>query len=108
MGRTTLKFLRAAITFIPDAMCEGADMRNAAFIFTQPGREFLIKAGNGDWEFYFSEDEYGGDIWGRCVRKPLRRYLWDGVKSVVRCIGSAIGQYLPIVGPTALALTAAF
>lgn len=105
-GRATLKFLRAAISFIPDAMYDGADLRNTAFIFAQPGREFLIKAGNGDWEFYFSEDEYG-DIWGRCVRQPLRRYLWDGVKSVVRCIGSAIGRYLPIFGSTTQALTAA-
>ena len=55
----TFRFLRAAISFIPDACDEGADMTNAAFILAQPGREFLIKAGHGDWEFYFSEDRFG-------------------------------------------------
>lgn len=80
-------------------------MRNAAFILSQPGREFLIQSGNGDWEFYFSEDQYG-EIYGRNVRKPFLRYAWDGVKSVVRRIGSAIGGLLSITGSSLRALTA--
>ena len=83
---TTLRFLRAAISFIPDAMNDGADMRNAAFILSQPGREFIIQAGSGDWEFYFSVEE-DGEIYGRCVCKPFWRYVWDGVKSLVSRIG---------------------
>ena len=104
-GYTTLQFLRAAISFVPDALDDGADMRNAAFILSQPGREFLIQSGNGDWEFYFSEDQYG-EIYGRNVRKPFLRYAWDGVKSVVRRIGSAIGGLLSITGSSLRALTA--
>jgi len=104
-GRTTLRFLRAAISFVPDALDDGADMQNAAFILSQPGREFLIQSGNGDWEFYFSEDQYG-EIYGRNVRKPFLRYAWDGVKSVVRRIGSAIGGLLSITGSSLRALTA--
>lgn len=103
---TTLRFLRAAISFIPDACDEGADMRNAAFIFAQPGREFVIKAGHGDWEFYFLEDQFGS-ICGRCVRKPFRHYVWDKTKSVVRCFGSMAGKFLSIAGPGLLALTMA-
>ena len=83
---TTLRFLRAAISFVPDALDAGCNMRNAAFILSQPGKEFVIQAGNGDWEFYFSE-EANGDIYGRCVRKPFIRYVWDGFMSVVRRIG---------------------
>ena len=97
---TTLRFLRAAISFIPDAMNDGADMRNAAFILSQPGREFIIQAGSGDWEFYFSEEE-DGEIYGRCVRKPFLRYVWDGVKSVV----SRIGGLFSLAGRSLLALT---
>ena len=102
-GKATLKFLRAAITFVPFAMDAGADMRNASFLFSQPGREFSIVAGKGDWEFCFSQD-YNGDIFGHCVRKPRLRYIWDGVKSAVRRVGSYL---LPIVGPPLLALIAA-
>lgn len=97
---TTLRFLRAAISFIPDALEDGADLGNAVFIFAQPGRQFVIQAGNGDWEYYFSE-ECNGEIYGRCVRKPLSRYIWDGFKSVVR----RIGGWLPIVGKGLLAIT---
>ncbi|KAJ7389458.1 hypothetical protein OS493_031427 [Desmophyllum pertusum] len=75
IGHTTLRFLRAAISFIPDALNDGGNMRNAAFILSQPGREFLIQAGSGDWEFYFSEYANGA-IYGRCVRKPFLRYVW--------------------------------
>ncbi|CAH3195645.1 unnamed protein product [Porites evermanni] len=87
---TTLRFLRAANSFIPDARDDGADMRNCAFILRQPGREFfVIISGNGDWEYDFSEDA-DGEIYGRCVRKPFLRYVWDGTKSlVVRVISFA-------------------
>ena len=102
-GYTTLRFLRAAISFIPDALDDGANLRNAAFIFAQPGREFLIQAGRGDWEFYFSEDDRG-DISGRCVRKPFRRYIWDGCRSIICRVSCAVGGLLPIAGPTLLAL----
>jgi len=102
-GYTTLQFLRAAITFVPDALDDGADMCNAAFILLQPGREFLIQSGSGDWEFYFAEDQYG-EIYGRNVRKPFLRYVWDGAKSLVRRIGSAIGGLFSIAGSSLLAL----
>jgi len=86
---TTLRFLRAANSFIPDARDDGANMRNCAFILRQPGREFVIISGNGDWEYDFSEDA-DGEIYGRCVRKPFLRYVWDGTKSlVVRVISFA-------------------
>ncbi|XP_068727004.1 uncharacterized protein [Montipora capricornis] len=91
----TLKFLNAAITFVPFALDAGADMRNASFLFSQPGREFAITAGKGDWEFYFSQNDEG-DISGHCVRKPRLRYIWDRVRSVVSYL-------LPILGPPLLA-----
>ena len=94
-GRTTLLFMRAAISFIPLALHAGADLQNASFIFAQPGREFAIKAGNGDWEFYFTQ-ENDGEIYGRCVRKPTLHYIWDGVKRVVRYL-------VPILGPPVMA-----
>ncbi|KAJ7389470.1 hypothetical protein OS493_031439 [Desmophyllum pertusum] len=74
-GRSTLQFMRAAIYFIPFAMRAGADLRNASFIFAQPGREFVIKAGQGDWEFYFSQSD-DENIHACCVRKPRLRYIW--------------------------------
>ena len=33
----------------------GADISNAAFIFSQPGRDFVIQTGNDDWEIFFDE-----------------------------------------------------
>ena len=69
--QTTLKFLRAAISFTSNADDMCADLTNAAFIISQPGKEFIIQAGNGDWEFFFSED--GKDVvHGCCVRKSQR------------------------------------
>ena len=102
-GKATLKFLRASITFVPFALDARADMRNASFLFSQPGREFAIVAGNGDWEFCFSQN-YNGDIFGHCVRKPWLRYAWDSVRSNVRSVFSYL---LPIMGPPLLALLAA-
>lgn len=99
-GKTTLKFLRAAISFVPEVIDVGGDLSNASFIFSQPGREFVLIAGNGDWEFYFSQGSDSG-IHGRCVRKPTLRYIWDKASSTIRRIGSFL---LPIVGPPLLAL----
>ena len=82
MDRTTLIFLRAANSFIPDATDDGANMRNCAFILRQPGREFVVISGDGDWEYDFCEDA-DGEIYGRCVRKPFLRYAWDGTKSLI-------------------------
>ena len=49
----------------------------------------MIISGKGDWEYDFSEDA-DGEIYGRCVRKPFLRYVWDGTKSlVVRVISFA-------------------
>ena len=80
--KATLRFLRAANSFIPDAKYDGADMKNAAFILRQPGREFVIKSGTGDWEYDFCEDS-DGEIYGRCVRQSLFEYVWDHGKSAV-------------------------
>ena len=61
----------------------GADLSNAAFIFLQSGREFVIQAGNVDWEFFFSEDlKY--TVHGHCVRKDPRqafRGFWNSSRS---------------------------
>ncbi|KAK2569409.1 hypothetical protein P5673_006335 [Acropora cervicornis] len=97
-GKTTLRFLRASIDFIPKAIAEfGANMRNGSFIFAQPGSEFVITAGNGDWEFYFSQSEDADKISCYCLRKPMWRCLWDGVVW-------AFSQFVP---SSLLALTAA-
>ena len=80
--KATLRFLRAANSFIPDAEDDGADMKNAAFILRQPGREIVLKSGNGDWEYDFCEDS-DGEIYGRCIRKPLLRYVYDKAKGAV-------------------------
>lgn len=99
-GKVTLQFLRAAISFVPLALDTGADMRNASFLLAQPGRELAIVAGKGDWEFYFSHNQYG-DIFGYCVRQPWIQYAWDAIKSTVRRVGSFL---FPIFGPALLAL----
>ena len=71
--QTTLKFMRAAISFISNAKKMCADLTNAAFIISQPGKEFIIQAGNGDWEFFFSEDAKDV-VHGCCVRKGPKRF----------------------------------
>ncbi len=81
-GQTTLRYLQTAISYLPDAIETGADLTNAAFIFAQPGREFVMKSGKGDWEFYFSEDA-NDKILGRCVRegrKPVLSTFWNDCK----------------------------
>ena len=82
VARKTLRFLNAANTFVPDARDDGANMRNCAFILRQPGSEFVIISGNGDWEYDFSEAA-DGKIYGRCRRMPFARYAWDAAKSAV-------------------------
>ena len=91
--------MRAAIYSIPFAMRAGADLRNASFIFAQPRREFVIKAGQGDWEFYFSQSD-DENIHACCVRKPRLRYIWGEAKNVFRYL-------LPIVVPALITLVAA-
>jgi len=91
VDRTTLRFLRAAHSFIPDAKGDGANMRNCAFILRQPGRERVIISGNGDWEYDFCE-EANREIYGRCVRMPFLRYAWDATKSAVVCIFRGIAS----------------
>ena len=41
-------------------------------MFMLPGREFVIRAGDGDWEFFFSEDDRG-EVSGQCVRKGRKK-----------------------------------
>ena len=82
--KATLRFLRAAISFVPVALDIGADMENASFLFAQPGKEFAVVAGKGDWVFLFYL-KYHGDISGRCVRKPWPRYFRDSVTSFFLC-----------------------
>ena len=119
VGQTTLRFLRAAIDFVPAARGDGVDLTNACFILHQPVGSFVIKSGNGDWEFKFSQDDRG-NISGTCERQPLRRYLWDGFNSVVKCVGKvifravagvgtrlAIGAAAPFLGPVGPVLAAA-
>ena len=77
-----MRFLRTAYSFIPDATDDGANMRNCAFILRQRGREFVVISGDGDWEYDFCEDA-DGEIYGRCIRKPFLRYVWDEAKSSI-------------------------
>ena len=77
-----MRFLEAANSLIPIARDDGVNMRNCAFILRQPGMEFVIISGDGDWEYEFYEHTHG-DIYGRCVRKPFLRYFWDQTKSLV-------------------------
>lgn len=113
------RYQRAAISFVPDARGDGVDLTNACFILHQPVGSFVIKSGNGDWEFKFSQDDRG-NISGTCERQPLRRYLWDGFNSVVKCVGKvifravagegtrlAIGAAAPFLGPVGPVLAAA-
>ena len=105
-GKTTLRFLTAAIDFIPMAMDDGADMKNVAFIFAQPGKQYLIKAGKGDWEFYFAQDANTGNVYGRCVHITMAHYIWDMITSVFRRVGAAISQkMLSILGSPLNAIT---
>ena len=78
-GRVTLRFLRAAIDFIPTALRISGDLSNASFLFAHPGNEFVIKAGDGEWEFYFSQ-RTDGTIHGRCVHMPDRFYILEVCK----------------------------
>ncbi|XP_022777520.1 uncharacterized protein LOC111318938 [Stylophora pistillata] len=89
--QTTIKFLKAAIHFLPTAMEDGADLTNALFRFVQWGSEFVIKAGNGDWEYYFSE-EYPDQITDKCVRRPWLKFLWP-------IVGRFRGTQLALPGP---------
>ena len=75
-GKTTLRFLRYAISYVPSALKVGADLNNTSFIFNQPGREFVITSGDGDWEFYFYQDEKENII-GEKIRQPP---LWTEFK----------------------------
>ena len=52
-------------------MC--ADLTNAAFSISHPGKEFIIQAGNGDWEFFFSDDAKDV-VHGRCVREGPKQF----------------------------------
>lgn len=94
--KATLRFLRAANSFIPDAEDDGADMKNAAFILRQPGREFVLKSGNGDWEYDFCEDS-DGEIYGRCIRQPLLRYAYNTAKKKVERIFEFASSLVPIL-----------
>lgn len=80
---TTLRFLRNAITVRAEAIEDGADLTNAAFIFMLPGREFVIRAGDGDWEYFFSDDDRN-EVSGQCVRKgrkkPSQQDGWIGFR----------------------------
>lgn len=101
--KATLKFIKAAISFIPQALDTGADLSNASFILAQPGRDFVVKAGNGDWEFYFTEKE-DGKVHGKCVRTgSIWRWIWNPMKGAVcdvasiawnQCVLPAVGNFL--------------
>ena len=97
----TLSFLRAALSFIPDAEGDGADMENAAFILRQPGREIVLKSGNGDWEYDFCQDG-DGEIYGRCIRKPFIFYICDIASSAVVSFVKSCISSLPWGGLKAL------
>lgn len=75
--KATLKLLKHGISFIPQALDAKIDLKNASFIFAQPGREFVVRAGNGDWEICFLE-QMDGTVCGRCTRYGSHlRWMWD-------------------------------
>ena len=92
---TTKRILRAARAFIPDAQNDGADMKNAVFILSIPGRDFVIKAGKGDWEYVFEEEE-DGVIYGRCVRQHWLCYTYDKVTNAFGRFFSFVSKHLAI------------
>ena len=94
--KVTLKFLRAAIDFIPLALEVAGDLKNSSFFFAHPGNDFAITAGKEEWKFYLSHLP-NGNIHGCCVRKPTLHYIWDEFKKV-------FSRYVVI--PVVLALTA--
>ena len=92
--KVTLKFLNAAISFYPLAFDAGTDFDNVVFIFAQNEREFVIKAGNGDWEFLFQEED-DGRIHGKCCRQGSHwRYAWDQAREVIVPIRRVVQQFL--------------
>lgn len=86
-GQRTLRFLQTTITVREEAIEAGANLTNAAFILALPGREFVIRAGDGDWEFFISEDDRG-EIHGQCVRegktKTWIQRVWNGYRCLRR------------------------
>ena len=71
---TSIKFLKEAINCIPLANKNRTDFENAAFIFNPPTGHFIVIAGKGDWEYYFSEGD-SDNITCKCVCKPCLIYL---------------------------------
>ena len=69
------QFLQKGISFYPEAINEGADLANAAFVFCIPGRDFAVISGDHRWEFIFFEER--GEIEVRCCRLPKTRWLWN-------------------------------
>ena len=95
---TTRKFLQASISYIPLALETGADLSNAAFILSQPGNEFVIRSGNADWEFFFSQD-YKGDISGKCLRDEYCILLYSiVVQYVVFCLWLVHHSLMKMIG----------
>ena len=109
-GDVILQMLRAAISFVPEAKKEGADLTNAAFMFNHPGREFVVVSGDGDWQYEFSEEN--GKITSKCSNKPWKYYIWEAMKAVWKVVKtvaplaiaagvSAIPGVGPVVAPYA-------
>ena len=79
------EFLQKGISFIPEAIKDGADLKNTAFIFCYPGRDFAVISGNHAWEFTFFEEN--GGIQAQCTRVTIKRWLWD---VVAECWGQLV------------------
>ena len=72
------EFLQKGISFIPEAIKEGANLQNTAFIFRFPEEDFTVTSGNHDWEFIFFIEN--GAIQVKYTRVPTRRWLWNVIK----------------------------
>ena len=72
------EFLQKGISFIPEAIKEGANLQNTAFIFCFQEEDFTVTSGNHDWEFIFFIEN--GAIQVKCTRVPTRRWLWNVIK----------------------------
>ena len=94
--RRDRQFLQKGIFFIPEAIKEGADLENAAFIFCFPGGDFTVTAGNHDWEFTFLLDEKGC-ISVECTRETTQHWLWNVAREGWNSVLPATESVLQIV-----------
>ena len=93
--QTQVKFLKKAIHIIPKALDHGANLKNAHFIFALPGPQFALKSGEGDWVYYFSQDDNNEITW-ECTRKPWTYYLLKGIKLIPQLMSTLLSFFTTV------------